>query len=220
MIMEKAQGNAKCLKNNLFHLISFILDTKKDVFYNKNSNFLPFIVFDWPGKINRTRYWNCGGGGSSWRMQSENLQCSGHSLGKRPNFLGNTVCTQVPLSLFHCPYPSNSLRKHLISKNGTCGFPKRTTEFSFRNRYWTPVGGIFPVIPEVIKSMYFSRYCAIKVTFSILSFPWILTHFPFLFSIIYWAFCSVYPLFNAMSLQHSRLPVTFIQFTVFTRDKQ
>lgn len=27
--MEKAQENAKCLKNNLFHLISFILGTKK-----------------------------------------------------------------------------------------------------------------------------------------------------------------------------------------------
>lgn len=27
--MEKAQENAKCLKNNLFHLMSSILDTKK-----------------------------------------------------------------------------------------------------------------------------------------------------------------------------------------------
>lgn len=129
MIMEKAQENAKYLKNNLFHLVSSILDTKKDVFYNQTNNFFPFVIFDWPGKINRTRYWNCGGGESSWRRQSNSLQCSGHSLGKRTDFLGNAVCAQALLFLFHSVCPSNSRRKHLISKNSTYGFPKTTTEF-------------------------------------------------------------------------------------------
>lgn len=126
--MEKAQENTKCLKNNLFHFMSSILDTKKDVFYNQN-NCCPFIVFDWPGKINRTRYWNCGGGGSSWRRQNDSLQCSGHSLGKRTDFLGNAVCTQALLSLFHSSCLSNSRRKQLV-KLVPVVFPGEPLSFS------------------------------------------------------------------------------------------
>lgn len=64
--------------------------------------------------------------------------------GRVTDFLGATTYTWILLFLFYCPCFSSMWKKHLIRRKNICSFPKRISEFYYR--FWTLVGGVFPVI--------------------------------------------------------------------------